>query len=314
MVPSEGRVVVAVSSGGDSVALLRVIAGVLPVDRLVVAHFNHGLRGAASDADAAFVARLAETLGLFHVNEVWAEADRDTAEERSRAARYTFLESVARQADAATIATGHTADDQAETILHHLLRGTGLRGLRGIPTDRPIRPGSPIRLIRPLIELTRADLEGWLRSLDQDWRTDPSNLTGDQTRSRLRHELLPWIRRAMQPRIDELLTGLGKQAAEVLGYLELEARELLARATIDHQPGAVRLDGAVLERAAPVLLREMLVEVWAAQNWPRRGMTRVHWKRAADVAAGQLPAADMPDGVRIERRGALVIIEAVSRG
>ena len=314
MDPGEGRIVAAVSGGGDSVALLRGLACVLPPARLVVAHFNHGLRGAESDADAAFVARLAGTLGLFHVNQVWAETDRNLAEERSRAARYAFLEAVAHETDATAIATGHTADDQAETILHHMLRGTGLRGLKGIPADRPLRPGSPIRLIRPLLGVGRAELEGWLRSLGQAWRTDPSNLTGGQTRSRLRHELLPWLRREMQPRIDDLLTGLGEQAAEVFEYLQGEARALLGRATIDRQPGSVRLNGAMLERAAPVLLRELLVEIWAGQNWPRRGMTRAHWERAEEVAAGRSPAADMPDGLRIERRGTLVIIEATRGG
>lgn len=313
----ERKVVVAVSGGADSVALARAMALAFPADQLVLAHFHHALRGADSDADAAFAERLATELGLVFATDRWdrgeAEGSRPSepaapSEETARDVRYAFLERTAREHGAGLIATGHTADDQTETILHHLLRGTGLRGLRGIPFSRPLSPGSEVKLIRPLLEVTRAEIETWLRSLGQEWRLDRSNDSSDFTRNRLRHDLLPHLRQQFQPQLDSLLARLGRQADETLAFLQDEARVLLAAMTLDRQPGEVRLSASHVERRPGILVREALVELWEDQGWPRQGMGQAHWQRAEEVLRGTIPAVDLPDGLRIDRRGGLVVI------
>jgi len=324
------RLLVAVSGGADSVALLRALARFASPGLLVVAHFDHGLRGAESDGDARFVRDLALSLGLPSVSETW---NRDGAagavsEEAAREARYAFLRRLARQLEAPFVATGHTADDQAETVLHHLLRGTGLRGLRGIPASRPLdgpgdvpedeagesekrgESGSPIRLIRPLLHVTRGAIEAWLTELGQEWRDDRSNATADFTRNRIRRELLPHLRREFSPRLDSLLGRLAEQADETLDYLRSEAQGLLSQMILDRQPQEVRLDASHVERRPPLLVREALVELWTEQGWPRQAMTHTHWVRAEEVIRGLTPAVDLPDGLRIERRRSLVVIQA----
>lgn len=314
---AEQRIVVAVSGGADSVALARAMALALPGDRLILAHFHHALRGADSDADAAFARQLASELGLLFATDRWDRSEAAASqtpgaaapsEEAARDTRYAFLARTAREHGAGLIAAGHTADDQTETILHHLLRGTGLRGLRGIPASRPLSPGSDVRLIRPLLEVTRTEIEAWLRSLGQEWRLDRSNDSSDFTRNRLRHELLPHLRREFQPQLDSLLARLGRQADETLAFLQDEARALLAAMVLDRQPGEVRLSAPHVERRPCVLVREALVELWSDQGWPRQGMSQAHWQRAEEVLRGNTPAVDLPDGLRIERRGGLVVI------
>jgi tRNA(Ile)-lysidine synthase len=136
-----GPGVVAVSGGADSVALLRalVAAGMGP---LHIAHFHHHLRGAEADEDAVFVRRLADELGCaFHLGEADVTAAGGNLEATARRLRYAWLAELGATIGAAWVATGHTADDQAETVLHRLLRGTGLRGLRGIASTAPLAPG-----------------------------------------------------------------------------------------------------------------------------------------------------------------------------
>src|SRR5829696_3493611 len=156
-VPDPG--VVAVSGGADSVALLRALADDPPVPGLVVAHLNHRLRGAESDADAAFVAGLFPHLPhRTEAIDVAAAAEGDNLEDTARRVRYDFLARVAREARAGAgwVATAHTLDDQAETVLHRLIRGTGVRGLRGIAESRELIPG--VRLLRPMLTVARVEV------------------------------------------------------------------------------------------------------------------------------------------------------------
>src|SRR5262249_27314494 len=157
----------------DSVAMLRALAEVVP-GRVVVAHLNHCLRGAASDADEAFVARLVETLRrVAPARFVFRSERRDAAAGGgnlgavARHARHEWLASVARAEGVAWIATGHTADDQAETVLFRLLRGTGVSGLAGIAARRRLAPG--VEVVRPLLAVGRADVMDYLHQLGQDF-------------------------------------------------------------------------------------------------------------------------------------------------
>ena len=221
-------VVAAVSGGPDSVAMLLALAdlaqaGALALD-ITVAHLHHGLRGADADGDQAFVAALAARLGLAFETaraDVRAEAAAADAglEEAGRAARRRFLAQVARRRGARTIALGHTADDRAETVLFHILRGTGIEGLaamgpRGIlPSPTEGRGERTIGIIRPLVDVTRADVIAFLKRRGQAWREDETNRSDAYTRNRLRLEVLPLVRDAVNPKAGEALGRLADQAA-----------------------------------------------------------------------------------------------------
>ena len=183
------RIAVGVSGGADSVALLRFLAALRPQFGwdLVVCHIHHGLRGAEADRDECFVRALAEQLGLpCAVSRIDAAAlalrDHISVEEAGRTARYVFFAQTA--GEGGRIATAHTLDDSIETVLMNLVRGTGLRGLCGIPRIRG-------NIVRPLLDCTRAEVEDYLGALGQPYCTDSTNLTDDYTRNRIRHDILP---------------------------------------------------------------------------------------------------------------------------
>jgi tRNA(Ile)-lysidine synthase len=294
---ASGPIVVAVSGGADSVALLRALAEITPPGGLVVAHLNHQLRGWDSDADAAFVAGLLPDLPHFVERvDVAAAADGNNIEATARQVRYDFLAAVARRTGAAWIATGHTRDDQAETVLHRLIRGTGLRGLRGIAAVRELEPG--IRLIRPLLTVSRADVIAYLHTIDQTWREDVSNADTAFTRNRIRHELLPLLR-SFNPAIEDALARTAMQANEVFEDIEDAAAELLRSAEHARVGATVILDRRAIQSVPAPMLREVLHLVWEREGWSRNGMTLAHWQRAAEVALGGVPACDLPDGIRI---------------
>lgn len=183
------RIAVGVSGGADSVALLRFLAALRPQFGwdLVVCHIHHGLRGAEADRDECFVRALAEQLGLpCAVSRIDAAAlalrDHISVEEAGRMARYAFFAQTA--GEGGRIATAHTLDDSIETVLMNLVRGTGLRGLCGIPRIRG-------NIVRPLLDCTRAEVEDYLGALGQPYCTDSTNLTDDYTRNRIRHDIIP---------------------------------------------------------------------------------------------------------------------------
>ncbi len=201
--------VVAVSGGLDSVSLLDLLREVAPdLDlRLHVAHVDHGLRGEASAADARFVADLAATWGLPATVEAadtagWAAAHRLGLEAAAREVRYRFLARVARATGAGAVLSAHTADDQVETILLHLLRGAGPTGMHGMAADAPLRlpargdlPTETVRVVRPLLGVWRRELTKWATGRGLAWVFDASNRDPRFTRNRLRHEVLPHLAR-----------------------------------------------------------------------------------------------------------------------
>src|SRR6202795_4988583 len=218
------RIGVAVSGGADSVALLRLIVELREVTGIVVcvAHFNHKLRGKASEADEKFVAKLAAQHGLeFFVERenVSAKAKRERAnlEDAARRARYAFFGQLVKPGRVARVAVAQTADDQAETVLAHILRGTGLAGLAGI---HPEAGG----VFRPLLGIRRAALRAYLRDKRQNWREDATNRDETRTRSRIRHKLLPFLEKKFQSSVVEHLCQLAELAREDNAYLEFMAQ------------------------------------------------------------------------------------------
>jgi tRNA(Ile)-lysidine synthase len=216
---------VAVSGGADSVALLHLLhelrekLGII----LSVVHFNHQLRAKQSDADENFVAQLAAKHHLpFHAGRenVAAKAKREKAnlEDAGRRARYNFFAQLVADEKLTKVAVAHTADDQAETVLAHILRGTGLAGLGGIhPTSGPV--------VRPLLQIRRADLRAYLKSKKQTWREDPTNRDTTKMRARIRRKLLPLLEKQFQPATVEHLSSLADFAREDNIYLDSTAAD-----------------------------------------------------------------------------------------
>ena len=218
------RIGVAVSGGADSVALLRLFVELRePLGVVVcVAHFNHKLRGKASDADENFVARLAAQHGLeFFVGHenIAAKAKRERAnlEDAARRARYAFFEQLVKERRVSRVAVAQTADDQAETVLAHMMRGTGLAGLAGIHPEA----GS---VFRPILGIRRVALRAYLREKRQKWREDASNQDKTRTRARIRHKLMPFLEKNFQGSIVEHLCQLAELAREDNTYLDFAAR------------------------------------------------------------------------------------------
>ncbi len=263
LIPGEA-VVVAVSGGCDSMVLLDVLCRLAGDTgwRLTVAHFNHGLRGHASDLDEAWVVRAARRRGLPVVTErgnVRAHArDRGVSlEMAARELRHRFLVAVARSADAGKIALAHHADDQVETFFLRVLRGTGGEGLAGMKWQSP-SPADPSRwLIRPLLGETRASLLAHARARRVSFREDSSNRLWDTPRNALRRRVLPWLRRYVQPALEltvpRLMTLVGDEADLVAGL----ARDWLKGRTSD---AFGKLHPALQRRVLHLQLRELGVE------------------------------------------------------
>ncbi len=213
LVPEGSSVLAAVSGGGDSTALLFILAGLkerCAIGRMGVLHVNHGLRGSESDDDEKFVASLAQKLGVpLYVKKLSGKSLRAAGVEAwARSERYRFFLEVRALEQYDYIATGHTADDQAETVLLRIMRGTGLRGLRGILEKR----GDGV--VRPLIDLTRDEIISWLKSQNIQFRHDSSNDNHTFRRNRIRHELLPLLELQERGAFKKLL-HIAEEAAEV---------------------------------------------------------------------------------------------------
>ncbi|MFQ5926260.1 MAG: tRNA lysidine(34) synthetase TilS [Terriglobia bacterium] len=236
MLKAGDRVVVACSGGADSVALLLLLnerKAALGIG-LAVAHLNHQLRSRAADADEAFVRALAERLGVEFIAErvdvaARAKQKKLNIEEAGREARLEFFSSLLANGKADAVATAHTLDDQAETVLARLLRGTGLAGLVGIQpvlelASRRLDGRPSGHIVRPLLELRRADLRDFLQEHNQEWREDETNLDPARTRNRIRLEFVPQLER-LSPAVVNHLAQLASQARQEEQFWQLFIEE-----------------------------------------------------------------------------------------
>ena len=292
-------VLVAVSGGADSVALLDVLGALREALglTLTVVHVHHGLRPEA-DAEADGVRALCERLGVAcHVERVVVRRAPpwDGLEAESRRARHAALERMGREVGAARIATGHTADDQAETVLMRLLQGAGPRGLGGIAPMRGL-------LIRPLIETRRVAIEEYLGGRGLAWAEDPSNRDVRFLRNRIRHDLLPFIAKVSGASVVEALGRSAAAARAVVADLEERARADLARLATRDGAGLSLDVGALAERPIE-LAAEMLRQAAAllGETRPLRGPAQ----RALRRLLGEAPPrrAARLGGLAVERSG-----------
>ena len=300
-------VLVAVSGGLDSVALahlLRELAEDFDL-KLLIGHVNHGLRGPDADADQTFVEGLARGLGLpFACERVAPDAlrrggpsrDRPTRQEAARALRYAALARMADAAGAARVATAHTADDQAETVLLRLLRGCGPDGLAGIPERSP--DGG---VARPLLGVPRAALARFAAERGLAWREDASNASPRYARNRLRREWLPGLAQAFNPRLLNALAGLAEAQRRDSEWIAAEvAREAAARFSVEE--GWLRID-ATGWRDLPESLSRRLSRLALARAGTARLVTRTHLARMdAFLRAGRPGRTlELPGPLRLRR-------------
>jgi tRNA(Ile)-lysidine synthase len=314
-------VVAAVSGGADSMAMLRALVAVHPnpSTRLMVAHINHRLRGDESDADEAFVRNVCETLSIpCQVAHMAAGACSHPKgrgfEAIARQARYDCLTKIAESHGARYIATAHTADDQVETVLHRILRGTGLHGLTGIPRARALNPF--MSLIRPVLPFTRSELREFLAELGQAFREDSTNRSRRFTRNRLRHELIPHLIQRYNPRVDQALLRLAGLASETQAVLDQLVDELAKACVVQLGPSRIQIDCERLDRAKPLLKRNLLIHLWTTQGWPLRDMGLPQWQQMSEMTQSPLPSTTsitFPGGVQAERRGHLLLLRAVPK-
>lgn len=308
--------IVAVSGGADSMALLRIVSELrrrYEIDpaksSAIVAHVNYGLRGEASDLDEAFVAELAKELDFkFALHRPSIETN--SSEDELRKIRYGFLLDLAYQTGSRLIATAHNADDQIETILFRLFRGTGLAGLSGIPPVANL--DDTVSVVRPLLGVRRQEIETLLAALKQTFRVDVSNLSNDYTRNFLRNELIPKIESRFIGQFPTGLIRLSQQANELEAFVNSQARELFDVA-VQRFANEVEIDLRALAGQAPPVLRQVFRIIWQEQNWPEQSMSFEKWQQLAELVSRRvMVATEMPGRIRVEVRKNILILQGTS--
>jgi tRNA(Ile)-lysidine synthase len=228
------------------------------------------------------------------------EQDGENLEASARKTRYDWLLRIATELNIGCVATGHTADDQAETVLHHLLRGTGLHGLRGIAARRLL--GQGIGLVRPLLGITRQEVLGYLGAIGQSYRVDSSNADRNYMRNRIRAELLPLLAKDFNPGIRQVLCHLAEQAANTCEAQQRLVQETLSAAELPQAGKLLIFDCHKLALHPRHLVREVFHFVWSRENWPMQAMGFDQWDRLAALVFGEAVAVDLPDGVHASRQ------------
>ncbi len=302
------RVGVAVSGGADSVALLRAMLELREELGIVlsVVHFNHKIRGREGDADAEFVAELAKQYRLeFHPGSgdvpAFAKTHHLSTEAAARRLRYEMFRKLLADKSVDKVTTAHTRDDQAETVLLRVLRGAGTRGLAGIHPILKVDHGT---IIRPMLEISRAEVEDYLKSLAQPWREDATNADVAYTRNRVRHELLPLLERDYNQNIREVLAGAAEVARDEDAFWD-RFIEPLAKGAIESaaEITTVRFEGNAFGSRA---VRRRLLR-WAAE----RGGLQLDFQHADQVLEllGKPKGAEMelPRGWRARRNAPATI-------
>jgi tRNA(Ile)-lysidine synthase len=313
------RIIVAVSGGADSVALLLALDELIKAGRISVeltaAHLDHGLRAGASEEDAAWVAELARglgyeiVLGRVSVKER-AEESGDNLEQAARRARYEFLAGAAERRDATVVLTAHTMDDQAETVLLRLLRGSGADGLGGIEPVRALDTGHVVLLARPLLRWARrAETEDYCLKRDVRFRVDEMNQDERFARVRVRQRLLP-LMQTFNGRVVEALARTAELLREDAAALRGSAEKLLDEASETGAPSEVAPLRVDVLASAPVALRRRALRLWIERGrGDLRRLEMVHLLAVEKLLAGERGGrvALLPGGSAVTRlRGRLL--------
>ena len=312
-------VVVGVSGGADSTALLLALHELRSASklsaRICVAHLDHKLRPTSAQ-DARWVSALAAKLGYesvigrAKVAEI-ARANNDNLEQAARQARYAFLERTARRKSAKYVLTAHTMDDQAETVLMRLMRGSAGAGLGGTEAMRPLTPNSSIKLVRPLLWARRSDTENYCRLRRAEYLVDEMNSDPALSRVRVRQQLLP-LMQSFNNRVVEALSRTAAQLREDRAVLLSDADELLQRASLndgdagdeDVETETPALNVKLLANEPPALRRRALRQWLAQARGSARRLEMVHLLAVEKLLEGTAGGrtVELPGGGRVKRR------------
>lgn len=313
---------VAISGGADSTALLRIVVEIQRdfegQGTTAAFHVNHHLRGAESDREQQWCEELCDKLGVafypLQANVVeTARIEGDGCEAAARKQRYALLTAAAMDHGVRYLLTAHTRDDQVETVLFRMIRGTGIRGLGGMAFSRLLSPS--VTLIRPMLQCTREEVLVYLSQLGQDYCIDSSNLDFGFKRNRIRLELLPLLRASYNSSIEEVLIRLAKQAAEFQTEIEARAAALLAGAEFRHRTSSavqhLQLNVTGLGLHSDVLVREVLRLAWRQARFPEQGMTYKSWLMLGKLAKRDAGTTSMhlPGNFRARIEGDLLLVE-----
>jgi len=309
----DDRVVVGVSGGPDSMALLHLLLAANHTLewqlQLHLAHLDHGLRGEESAQDAAFVRAAADSLDLSCTIEAQnvadlAEAESLGIEEAARQARYAFYQRVCLQTGNKIVAVGHHADDNAETILHRVVRGTGLRGLAGIPRKRALAAGSPITVIRPLLTMSRSNILEYLADEGIAYREDRTNEDNELVRNRLRNVVLPQLERDINPHVREALTRLGEQAQWLVEFLRETVHRTFETLIISRTDQVLTLNADTLLRKSRIVQTELVRLAYVSFELGEQDLTFAHVVSVLDLLADPASGKQikLPKGMTVEKR------------
>jgi tRNA(Ile)-lysidine synthase len=313
------RILIAVSGGADSVVLLHWLAGFAPSMRLrlYAFHLNHQLRADAGE-DASFVEALGARLGVETLVERrdvrrLCRAAGWSLEDGARRIRYEALAQAAERLAASKVAVAHTADDQAETVLLRLLRGSGLTGLGGIPRQRPL--GGHATVIRPLLGVWRRDVLAYLKAHGLPHRQDPSNEDRAFLRNRIRHELLPHLEAEYHPRLREAMVQLAEQCRMDAAYLEAAAGRVHRRLVKRAGPAEVAVTIDRFARLPQALQRQLVRQVVRQLRGTLQEFEFRHWRDVAALFEGRHGlAVHLPGGLEWRRRGRTVVCRGPTEG
>jgi len=313
MLKNGDSIIVSVSGGPDSMALLYALSELRKIFSLslIVAHVNHGLRGKESERDARFVAQEARKLGFPIVVEKVSlkRAAGESLQELARKARYQVLNGIAKKYCASRIATGHTADDQAETVLMRFLRGSGRKGLGGIP---PIREG---KFIRPLIEITREEIMEYLGENKVKWIMDSSNLKTVYLRNKLRKELIPALKR-FNPNIISHLAKISSDFRDDDSFLNAIAMKIWKRVA-DVSRSKVCINIPLLLSTSPSIQKRLIMRSIKEILGSTRGISHSHYEMILEAAQSRSPNLEivLPGDLRAERQySKLILTKGRTRG
>ncbi len=298
---SNDRIILGVSGGPDSVALLSLLVDANRVkssySEIIVAHFNHSIRGKESDEDERFVVNLAKKFDFPIVTEsrdiIEIAHDRKLSlEEAAREERYRFFKNVAAKVNADIIAVGHIADDNAETVLHRIIRGTGIVGISGIRPKRKLVRGSEIDLVRPLLFTWRKDIIAYLKEKNISYRVDSTNVERDKFRNKIRMELIPLLEKGYNPEIKKSLVRLGETAGQNNDFLDAKANDLfkgilLKNGKTDKCCSEIVLDIHKLKKIPQILQQIIVRKAIVRLNIPLKEISYINYKNILNVLDNQ---------------------------
>ncbi|HHT9129541.1 MAG TPA: tRNA lysidine(34) synthetase TilS [Candidatus Brocadiaceae bacterium] len=294
LIKPNDSIIVGVSGGPDSVALIKILHSINLVKNLnlclFVAHLNHQLRGKSSEDDAQFVQNLSKDISLpfilksVNIQKISGQTKR-SIEETARIERYKFFVEASQNHNVAIVAMGHTADDNAETILHRIIRGTGVLGLEGIPIRRPLNASSAVQLVRPLLFTWRKEIIEYLKKEQLVFRTDETNYETIYLRNKIRLELIPLLEKQYNPNIKKNLLQLCQILSVNNEYLVLEAKKILKDSVVESGENSCTINTRFLSKQHKILQYLVFKEILNAMQIPLKEINYEHYKKIFDEIA-----------------------------